>query len=771
MDLLIHPEVFDKYFTRDSFIQNELDVIVFNIFNNENAKIIFDANQKNALLERYKNSNKLIAIELFITNLIENRRTVKSEIRDKKVDNDYFIAVNDIYPTLKEKSDFLLCVLLNKNELIEEKIANNLVIVSEGLKANKSSLQWMKTQIAAYSNLSVRYFDFADQYVFYHFIKSLFSLPTFQDVIIIDRYLNFFKEWDIFNDNRNFTIFENLQNKNFKVFTLNADEKVLKGGALNDFNIKVSDKIELFSTENHDLIHERKLFFHNFVFEADDDLASIRTNRETWKIDIAYDKKLSDRLKDKLQYFNAFQIAISSNHQIFKSSNHKTMSKPSIPEGTRDFGPEQVVKRNYIFDTIKKVFVKYGFQPLETPTMEKLSTLTGKYGEEGDRLIFKILNNGDFLAKANKEAIETGNSTKLVSSISERGLRYDLTVPFARFVVMNQHALAFPFKRYQIQPVWRADRPQRGRYREFYQCDVDVIGSNSILYEAELVQIYDEVFANLKVNVVIKINNRKVLEGIAEAAGVKEKFMDMTVAIDKLDKIGMEGVEKELTERGINQEAIDKIKVILGVKNLDILEKLFAESEIGLKGIEELRTFHRFFDLYEAKNEIEFDITLARGLNYYTGCIFEVVAKDAKMGSIGGGGRYDDLTGVFGLKNMSGVGVSFGAERIYDIMEELNLFPEENLNQVKVLIITMDDASHLFGFQCVTQLRQSDIAADIYPEPAKMKKQMEYANKRKYPFVAIIGEAEMEAKKLMLKNMETGEQSLASLEELLDLLK
>lgn len=447
------------------------------------------------------------------------------------------------------------------------------------------------------------------------------------------------------------------------------------------------------------------------------------------------------------------------------------MTKPSIPEGTRDFGPEQVIKRNYIFDTIKKVFVKYGFAPLETPTMEKLSTLTGKYGEEGDRLIFKILNNGDFLAKANKEAIETGNSSKLISSISERGLRYDLTVPFARYVVMNQHALAFPFKRYQIQPVWRADRPQRGRYREFYQCDVDVIGSNSILYEAELVQIYDEVFTNLKVNVVIKINNRKILEGIAEAAGIKDKFIDMTVAIDKLDKIGMEGVEKELSERAIDTLAIEKIKMILAVSDLDTLEKLFAESEIGLKGIEELRTFYRFFDLHEAQNEIQFDITLARGLNYYTGCIFEVVAKDAKMGSIGGGGRYDDLTGVFGLKNMSGVGISFGAERIYDIMEELNIFPKENLNQVKILIMAHEDDAHLFGFQCVTQLRKAGINADIYPEPAKYKKQIEYARKRNFEYVGIIEAEDLAIQKVRLRNMNTNEQQVLTVQEMAAVLK
>ncbi|MEY4904244.1 MAG: hypothetical protein RLZZ292_2059 [Bacteroidota bacterium] len=441
--------------------------------------------------------------------------------------------------------------------------------------------------------------------------------------------------------------------------------------------------------------------------------------------------------------------------------------KPSIPEGTRDFSPEQVFKRTYIFDTIKKVFSKYGYAPIETPTMEKLSTLTGKYGEEGDRLLFKILNNGDFLAKANKEAIAAGNSTKLISSISERGLRYDLTVPFARYVVMHQNDIDFPFKRYQIQPVWRADRPQKGRYREFYQCDCDVVGSGSLMYEAELMQIYDEVFHHLNLNVAIKINNRKVLEGIAEAAGIKEKFIDMTVAIDKLDKVGMEGVEKELTERGIGSEAIEKIKQILDVKTLAPLKVLFADSPIGLKGIEELETFHTYFDLFEIKNELVFDITLARGLNYYTGCIFEVQAKDAKMGSIGGGGRYDDLTGVFGLKGVSGVGISFGAERIYDVMEELNLFPTETTNSLKVLFVAFDAATHLFAFDCLTKLRKAGINADLYPEPTKMQKQMKYANARDVPYVAIVGETEMQEGKIMLKNMGTGEQQLLSVAEII----
>lgn len=454
------------------------------------------------------------------------------------------------------------------------------------------------------------------------------------------------------------------------------------------------------------------------------------------------------------------------------------MSKPSIPEGTRDFGPEQVAKRNYIFDTIKKVFIKYGFQPLETPTMEKLSTLTGKYGEEGDRLLYKIRSNKNLKAELESK-MSSGAFQELVKFYpyefipkgSENGLRYDLTVPFARYVVMNQHNLAFPFKRYQIQPVWRGDRPQRGRYREFYQCDVDVIGSKSLLYEAELVQIYDEVFASLGLNVVIKINNRKVLEGIAEAVGAHDKFMDMTIAIDKLDKIGMEGVEKELIERGIGEEAIEKIKQILTVKTLAELKPLFSNSEIGLKGIEELETFHYYFDTSSPTNEVQFDITLARGLNYYTGCIFEVVAKDAKMGSIGGGGRYDDLTGVFGLKNMSGVGVSFGAERIYDIMEELNLFPAETQNQIKVFFIAEGEANHLFAFECVTKLRKAGINADIYPEAAKFKKQMEYVVKRNLENVAIIEKEELDAKKVKFRNMKTKAQDILTLDELIERLR
>lgn len=443
------------------------------------------------------------------------------------------------------------------------------------------------------------------------------------------------------------------------------------------------------------------------------------------------------------------------------------MSKPSIPEGTRDFSPEVVAKRNYIFDTVRKVFVKYGFQPIETPTMEKLSTLTGKYGDEGDKLLFKVLNNGDFLAKANKEALADMNSPKLVSSIAERGLRYDLTVPFARYVVMHQNEIAFPFKRYQIQPVWRADRPQRGRYREFYQCDVDVVGSNSLVYEAELVQIYDEVFANLGLDVVIKINNRKILFGMAEAAGIPEKFMDMTIAIDKLDKIGWDGVAKELTERGIGEEATEMIHKLLQVNNLTDLEKFGDKSESLLRGIQELRTFHEYFDFKGSKNEVQFDITLARGLNYYTGCIFEVAAKGVKMGSIGGGGRYDDLTGVFGLKGVSGVGVSFGADRIYDCLAELDLFPKENQQSLKLLFVAFDAETHRYAFKCLNETRAAGINSEIYPDAAKLKKQMDYANKRGVPFVCLIGSDEVESGLLTLKNMGTGEQEKISLVDII----
>ncbi len=441
--------------------------------------------------------------------------------------------------------------------------------------------------------------------------------------------------------------------------------------------------------------------------------------------------------------------------------------KPGIPKGTRDFTPDQAIRRNYIFDTIRSVFTKYGFQPIETPAMENLETLTGKYGEEGDRLLFKVLNNGDYLAKADGAALENRDSNKLTASIARRGLRYDLTVPFARFVVMRQNELSFPFKRYQIQPVWRADRPQRGRYQEFYQCDVDVVGSDSLVYEAELAQIYDEVFTRLNIPVRIKINNRKILNGIAEAAGIPDKLTDMTVAIDKLDKIGADGVRKEMQERGIPETAVDRIETILKNTSLEALRSELAASETGLKGVAELETVFGYLSGLSTTNELAFDVTLARGLSYYTGCIFEVQALGIQMGSIGGGGRYDDLTGIFGLPNVSGVGVSFGAERIYDVMEELNLFPADNPASLKVLFMAFDEATHRYAFRCLTQLRAAGINADIYPEPGKLKKQMKYANDRQVPYVILVGEDEMQSGKLALKDMASGEQAVLGVEEVI----
>ncbi len=446
------------------------------------------------------------------------------------------------------------------------------------------------------------------------------------------------------------------------------------------------------------------------------------------------------------------------------------MQKPSIPEGTRDFGPEQVRRRTYIFDTIRSVFVKFGFQPLETPAMENLSTLTGKYGDEGDKLLFKILNNGDYLKDVDGEALAQRDSAKLLKAISKRGLRYDLTVPFARYVVMNRGTLTFPFKRYQIQPVWRADRPQRGRYREFFQCDADVIGSESLLYEAELTQIYDEAFAQLGVPVVIKINNRKILYGIAEAAGIPDKFMDMTVAIDKLDKVGISGVREELAGRDISESAIATIETILQAPDIASLRPVFAHSETGLKGLDELEQVLALLSGTTLKNELRFDITLARGLSYYTGCIFEVAAKDFKMGSIGGGGRYADLTGVFGVPGLSGVGVSFGADRIYDVMDGMELFPETLTESVKILFATMDEASFAYAFRCISQLRSAGVSAELYPDAGKLKKQFEFAAKRNVPYIAIIGESEMQNNTLMVKNQKTGDQQAMSVEELTRLL-
>ncbi len=444
--------------------------------------------------------------------------------------------------------------------------------------------------------------------------------------------------------------------------------------------------------------------------------------------------------------------------------------KPSIPKGTRDFLPREVSKRKYIFNTIESVFKKYAYQPIETPAMESLSTLTGKYGEEGDRLLFKVLNNGDYLRKADKSAIEASNSAKLTSSISKRGLRYDLTIPFARFVVMYQNDISFPFKRYQIQPVWRADRPQKGRYQEFYQCDVDVVGSDSLMYEAELMQIYDEVFAALKLPVRIKLNNRKVLYGIAETAGIQDQFIDMTVAIDKLDKIGEEGVRKDMIHRGISDTTCDQVFQLLSIKDVDTL-KTVINSEVGQRGCEELLEVLGFLKETDIKNELLFDISLARGLNYYTGCIFEVEAIGAQIGSIGGGGRYDNLTEVFGLKGVSGVGMSFGAARIYDVMEEMNLFPESIEQSLQVLLVAFDEATHKYAFNVLTKLRAANICADLYPSPVKLKKQMKYANDMKVPFAVLIGEEEMSQDTLTVKDMVKGEQEKMDFDTLIQHLK
>ncbi len=449
--------------------------------------------------------------------------------------------------------------------------------------------------------------------------------------------------------------------------------------------------------------------------------------------------------------------------------------KPSIPKGTRDFSPAEMVRRNYIFNTIKEVFRLYGFQPIETPAMENLSTLMGKYGEEGDKLLFKILNSGDFISKVPQEMLDEKNSNKLTTKLSEKGLRYDLTVPFARYVVQHQNEIAFPFKRYQIQPVWRADRPQKGRYREFYQCDVDVIGSNSLLNEVELVQIIDDVFKRLQINTVVKINNRKILSGIAEAIGEGERIIDITVAIDKLDKIGLEKVNDEMLAKGISEAAVKKLQPILELEGttqekLDQIEKVIGETEVGAKGIAEMRTMFGYLANIELQTEIELDLTLARGLNYYTGAIFEVKSKDVQIGSICGGGRYDDLTGVFGMPDVSGVGVSFGAERIYDVLVAQDAFPAESLETTKVLFVNFGEKEEAYCLPVLAQLRNAGVNAEIFPESAKMKKQMTYANRKQIAYVILAGDNEIEAKKFTLKNMETGEQQLVNAEELIKIL-
>lgn len=448
------------------------------------------------------------------------------------------------------------------------------------------------------------------------------------------------------------------------------------------------------------------------------------------------------------------------------------IQKPSIPKGTRDFFPSQMTRRNYIFETVKTVFQRYGFQPIETPAMENLSTLMGKYGEEGDKLLFKVLNSGDFISNVSDDLLNNKDSLKITGKISEKGLRYDLTVPFARFVVQNRNELTFPFKRYQIQPVWRADRPQKGRYREFFQCDVDVIGSDSLLNEVELIQIVNDVYSKLNVSVTLKINNRKILAGIAQTIGQADRIVDITVAIDKLDKIGLEKVNLELEQKGVTQEAIKKLQPIMALSGsnsdkLDQIESVISESEIGLKGIEEMCSIFSYLKLLDLNINVELDLTLARGLNYYTGAIFEVKANDVEIGSITGGGRYDDLTGIFGLPGVSGVGISFGADRIYDVMEQLNLFPESALTTSKVIFTNFGSTEELYVLPIVQKLRQAGISCELYPEASKMKKQMEYANRKGIPFVVLAGESEIEAGKLTLKNMGTGEQQLLTPEELI----
>lgn len=450
--------------------------------------------------------------------------------------------------------------------------------------------------------------------------------------------------------------------------------------------------------------------------------------------------------------------------------------KPSIPKGTRDFSPAEMAKRNYIFDTIKSVFRLYGFQQIETPALENLSTLMGKYGEEGDKLLFKILNSGDFLSKVDDAILNEKNSLKLTPAISEKGLRYDLTVPFARFVVQHQNEITFPFKRYQIQPVWRADRPQKGRYREFYQCDADVVGSDSLYNEVDLIQIIDEIFKRFQINVTIKINNRKILSGIAEVIGQADKIIDITVAIDKLDKIGIENVNKELLEKGISEEGIEKLQPILMLhgtneEKLSTIKQVLSSSTIGLKGVSEIETIFNLITPLQLQTKIELDLTLARGLNYYTGAIFEVKAQDVEMGSISGGGRYDNLTRVFGLEGVSGVGISFGADRIYDVLNMLDLYPKNSIDNTQLLFVCFGENEQQYAMQWIQQLRQKNISVELYPEVAKIKKQMTYANNKAIPYVAIVGEDEMKQNKVMLKNMIDGQQTLVNIDELINLIQ
>lgn len=448
------------------------------------------------------------------------------------------------------------------------------------------------------------------------------------------------------------------------------------------------------------------------------------------------------------------------------------MQKPSIPKGTRDFSPEEMAKRNYIFNTIREVYHLYGFQQIETPAMENLSTLMGKYGEEGDKLLFKILNSGDCFSGISDEELLERNAAKFAAKACEKGLRYDLTVPFARFVVQHRNEITFPFRRYQIQPVWRADRPQKGRYREFFQCDADVVGSDSLINEVELIQIMDEVFRRLNIRVSIKMNNRKILSGIAEIIGEAEKIVDITVAIDKLDKIGLENVNAELREKGLSEEAINHLQPIIQLsgsnnEKLEQLKTVLANSETGLKGVEELAFILERIDSTPIQAELELDLTLARGLNYYTGAIFEVKALDVQIGSITGGGRYDNLTGVFGLQGVSGVGISFGADRIFDVLNQLDLYPKDALQTTQLLFVNFGEKEEKYLLPVVSKARAAGIRVELYPESTKMKKQMSYADAKKIPYVAIVGENEITEGKINLKNMVTGEQSLLTIEELI----
>ena len=445
------------------------------------------------------------------------------------------------------------------------------------------------------------------------------------------------------------------------------------------------------------------------------------------------------------------------------------MQKPSIPKGTRDFSPVEMAKRNYIFNTIREVYHLYGFQQIETPAMENLSTLMGKYGEEGDKLLFKILNSGDWKQAITPQMLAESTIGQLTSKVSEKGLRYDLTVPFARFVTQYRSDIQFPFKRYQIQPVWRADRPQKGRYREFYQCDVDVVGTDSLLSELELIQIVEEVYRRLGINVCLKLNNRKILSGIAEVIGEADKIVDITVAIDKLDKIGLEAVNAELAADGIPADAIEKLQPIINLsgtneQKLHTMRQVLAESEVGQRGVDECEYILRH--LVGLKNEVELDLTLARGLNYYTGAIFEVKALDVQIGSITGGGRYDNLTGIFGMPGLSGVGISFGADRIFDVLNQLDLYPKETATATRLLFVNFGEAEAAYSLPILAQVRAAGISAEIYPDAVKMKKQMSYANQKQIPYVAIVGETEMAQGKVMLKNMQTGEQQLLGPDEL-----